>query len=139
MSMDSSRKNIVDLPDEVLVTIFKKLANTDILYSLIGVNQKLEKVACDITFTKTIDLIKTLSNKSMNSKVNAILDRFCFQVLPRIHEDVECFAVQGSIFQRILQASSYPNLHKLILDQMNLISICQIFNGTLLDLRMLKK
>lgn len=54
MSVSDSMINIVDLPDEMLLTIFNKLRNIDMLYSLVGVNRKLDTVACDINFTRTI-------------------------------------------------------------------------------------
>ncbi|CAF2954104.1 unnamed protein product [Rotaria sp. Silwood2] len=139
MNMNNSITNIVDLPDEVLLSIFKKLNNIDMLYSLVGINQKLENVACDITFTRAVDLITISSNELNNSKSNAILDRFCLQILSRIHNNVECLAVQAPIFQRVLHASSYPNLRKLILVQMDLNIASHIFKGMLLDLLMSKK
>jgi hypothetical protein len=40
--MNNSIVNIVDLPDEILLTIFKKLDNLDVLYSLVGVNTELD-------------------------------------------------------------------------------------------------
>jgi hypothetical protein len=55
--MNNSTVGIVDLPDELLLTIFKKLDNFDVLYSLMGVNKKLDSVACDINFTRSVDLM----------------------------------------------------------------------------------
>jgi hypothetical protein len=55
--MNNSTVGIVDLPDELLLTIFKKLDNFDVLYLLMGVNKKLDSVACDINFTRSVDLM----------------------------------------------------------------------------------
>jgi hypothetical protein len=38
--MEYSRIQLNDLPDEILMIIFKKLANADVLYSLSGVNKR---------------------------------------------------------------------------------------------------
>ncbi len=54
MRMNNSIVGIVDLPEEILLTIFNKLNPIDTLYSLLGVNQKLDKVACDIPFTQSL-------------------------------------------------------------------------------------
>jgi hypothetical protein len=53
--MKHSIISIVTLCNELLPTILKKLNNSDVLYSLIGVNKKLDKLARDITFTRSID------------------------------------------------------------------------------------
>ncbi|CAF4007103.1 unnamed protein product, partial [Rotaria magnacalcarata] len=74
--MNNSMIRIVDIPEEMLLAIFKKLNNIDILYSLVGVNQKLDKVACDIGFTRTIDLTMSSSDEAEYSGTNTILDRF---------------------------------------------------------------
>ncbi|CAF5218449.1 unnamed protein product, partial [Rotaria magnacalcarata] len=74
--MNNSMIRIVDIPEEMLLAIFEKLNNIDILYSLVGVNQKLDKVACDISFTRTIDLTMSSSDEAEYSGTNTILDRF---------------------------------------------------------------
>ena len=37
--------NILDLPDEILLSILNKLNNIDILYSLVDVNQRFDRLA----------------------------------------------------------------------------------------------
>ncbi|CAF1483700.1 unnamed protein product [Rotaria sordida] len=88
MNMSDSIVSIFDLSDEILLTIFKKLNNFDALYSFGGVNRKLDNGACDITFTRAIDLMITSSNGANNSKTNAIFDRSWIYILPRIHDNV---------------------------------------------------
>ncbi len=69
--------SILDLSDEILLTIFKKLNNVDVLYSLVGVNKKLDKLIRDVVFTRSLDFVATLSNEENDSRINSILDRFC--------------------------------------------------------------
>ncbi|CAF1360538.1 unnamed protein product [Rotaria sordida] len=102
MNMDNSFVNIVDLSNEMLFYIFKKLNNFDVLYSMVGVNEKLDNVACDRTFTQSIDLTSISSNEKDDSKTNAILDRFCLHILPRIHDNIECLTVDACFLKRIL-------------------------------------
>ena len=136
--MNDSNVSIVDLPDEILLIILKKLTHFDVLYSLVGVNQKLDNVACDIKFTRAVDLMMISSNGANNPITNVILDRFCMHILPRIHNNVESFIIQASFLQRILQTSNYRNLHKLTLINLKLDMASQIFNGMLFDFPILK-
>jgi hypothetical protein len=131
--------SILDLPDEILLTIFKKLKNFDVLYSLVGVNQKLDNVACDVNFTRAVDLMAISSDGASDSRTNAILDRLCMDILPRIHDNVECLTVQACFLQRVLHARGYLNLTKLTLIDLALRMGSDIFNGMLLDLSMTKK
>jgi len=138
MSMNNSIISLVDLPDEMLLTIFNKLNNIDVLYSFVGVNQKLDKVACDINFTRAVDLVMISSNKDVSSRTNAILNRFYMHILPRIHKNVECLTIQAFSLERMLQASNYPNLRKLTLINLKLTMASHICKGTLLILSILK-
>ncbi len=47
MNIESS---CVDLPDEILLIIFKKLNNVSLLYSLLSINKRLDKVLQDNIF-----------------------------------------------------------------------------------------
>jgi hypothetical protein len=131
--------SIVDLLDEILLTIFKKLDDFDVLYSLVAVNQKLNNVACDINFTRAVDLKTISSNEGDDVRNNAILDRFCMYILPRIHDNVECLTVQACFLQHALYADHYLNLRKLSLVNLELKMTFCIFKSTLFDLSMSKK
>jgi hypothetical protein len=139
MSMNDSFVNIVDLPDEILLTIFKKFDYFDVLYSLVGVNQKLDNVACDISFTRCLDLMKISSDEADDSRTNSILDRFCMHILPRIHDKVECLTIQACFLQRVFHASNYLKLRRLILANLQLKMAPDIFFSMLFDLLMFKK
>ena len=127
--MDSFNVSILDLLDEILLTIFEKFNNIDLLYSLIGSNQKLDQVACDINFTKAIDLATVSSNDRSDSRLNTMVDRFCTYILPRIHNNVESLSVQTSLFQHILHASNYPKLHKFTLLNLEMDMTSHMFNS----------
>ena len=137
--MSNSIVSIVDLPDEILITIFKKLHNFDVLYSLVGVNKKLDNVACDVNFTRSVDLMTILSDGLDDSRTNAILDRFCMDILPRIRNKMECLTIQACFLQRVYHASNYLNLRSLTLISLELKMAPDIFFSMLLDLSMFKK
>ncbi|CAF0979151.1 unnamed protein product [Adineta steineri] len=81
--MTHSTADILTLSDEILLNIFNELDNMDVLYSLIGVNRILDRVARDTSFTQSLDFLKILDNTN-NLKINFILDRFCLDIIPRI-------------------------------------------------------
>lgn len=80
----STGMSILDLSDEILFTIFNKLNNVDVLYLLIGVNEKLDKLIQDVVFIRSLDFVTTLSDEENDSRINSILDRFCIDTLPQI-------------------------------------------------------
>ncbi len=93
--MNHSTIDILALCDEMLLAILNKLNNMDVLYSLMNVNQKLDKLAQDATFTRSVDLVTITSNEHNNSKrsqywIDFVLI-FCLEfntilnVLPLIH------------------------------------------------------
>ncbi|CAF3937496.1 unnamed protein product, partial [Rotaria sp. Silwood1] len=72
------------------------------------------------------------SNEGDVSTTDAILDRFCSDIIPRIHNNMESLTVQASLLQRVLHANSYPNLHKLTLVNLKLSTDSHIFDENLL-------
>lgn len=79
----------------------------DVLYSLIGVNRKLDRLAQDITFTQCIDLIRILSNESNDSRNKSILDRFCFDILPRIQDNIQSLILDPLSIDRVFRIGNY--------------------------------
>ncbi|CAF5124585.1 unnamed protein product, partial [Rotaria sp. Silwood1] len=127
--MNYSTVNIVDLCDDILLVILNKLNNIDVLYSLIGVNRKLDRLAQDITFTQSIDLVEISSNEENNSKKKSILDRFCIDIIPRIQHNIESLTLDPLLIDRVLYIGNYSNLHKLTLVNLQLEVASRIFNG----------
>jgi hypothetical protein len=127
--MNHSTVNILALCDEMLVAIFNKLNNIDVLYSLIGVNQKLDRLARDISFTQSVDLLTISSNKDNHLRINSILDRFCFEILPRIRHNIECFTLDSFSIDRVLSIGNYPKLHTLTLINLQYEEASHLFIG----------
>ncbi|CAF5186028.1 unnamed protein product, partial [Rotaria magnacalcarata] len=111
--MENSCNQFNELPDEILMIIFKKLYNIDILYSLLGVNKRLNKIVKDFVFTSCLTLTTCLNNDLHYFLNNSMLDRFCFQILPQIHDKVKWINVESSSMKRILLSTNYPNLNGL--------------------------
>jgi hypothetical protein len=127
--MKYSTVNILDLCDEVLLVILNKLNNIDVLYSLIEASRKLDRLARDITFTQSVDLVPISSNEHDDSINKSILDRFCSSIIPRIQHNIECLTLDPLSIERVLYIGNYSKLHKLTLVNLQFEIISRIFNG----------
>ncbi|CAF5104953.1 unnamed protein product, partial [Rotaria magnacalcarata] len=109
--MNQSSVHLLDLPDEMLLNILKKLDNVDVLYALFGIDSgRLNSLAREETFSRTLNLVSILHNTTM---VDSILDRFFNYILPQVHDNVECLIVEPTFMERILLAAHYQNLTEL--------------------------
>ncbi|CAF2080803.1 unnamed protein product [Rotaria magnacalcarata] len=105
--MEGLPVELTDLPDEILLLILKKLDNTKVLYSFIGVN----KLVHDSIFTNRLTVARCFSDDGpWPQSNNQILDQFCLQILPTIHHRIEWLNVEPSSLERILLCTNYPNL-----------------------------
>ncbi|CAF3919251.1 unnamed protein product, partial [Rotaria sordida] len=112
--MEYSCIELNDIPCEILLIIFQKLDNIDVLYSLHDLNKQLNKIIGDPIFTTSLNFVKWSSNKFINKlSSNVILNRFCLQILPDISIKIKWFHLESSSIKRILRAANYPNLYGL--------------------------
>lgn len=113
--MECSDIQLLNFPDEILMTILKKLNNVEVLYSLMNVNMRLNQIVCDSTFTSEISLMEVDSSFNLTSSLSdVVLDRFCLEILPKIHDKIQWIKVETSSMERVLRAAkNYPNLHQL--------------------------
>jgi len=112
--MSKSLVQLDDLPDEILMHIFKKLYNNEVLYSFIGVNQRLNRIVHDPIFTRYLYLYKYFTYDNFTDPLpDPILDRFCSKILPEIGHQVTTLFVEATSMERILHATNYSNLNNL--------------------------
>ena len=128
MNINHSTFPILDLPDEILFKILNKLSNTDALYSLTGVNQRLDRLVRENSYTKSIDLVKILSSKRRSSRKQSIIDRFCFDILPRIRSNVQNLTLDPLSIAHVLSVGYYPKLSQLVLINIQLKNLSHLFN-----------
>ncbi|CAM4834568.1 unnamed protein product [Rotaria magnacalcarata] len=104
--MNQSNVHLLDLPNEVLLIILRKLNNIDVLYSLLDINnRRLDILAQDKIFTDVLNFVD-IDNMSL-------IDRFCIDILPRIHDNIKSIILEPVLMERILLATVYPNLTEL--------------------------
>ncbi|CAF3425187.1 unnamed protein product [Rotaria socialis] len=112
--MDRSNVTFLDLPDEILLIILKKLDNMDVLYSLLDVdNQRLDTIILDKAFTKTLNFVLTTIADDVLSIADSMLNRYCSNILPKIDHNVTSLILEAEAMERILLAADYPNLTEL--------------------------
>ena len=99
--------SLLDLPNEILFIILKKLNNVDVLYSLFGINnQRFVTLVQDDVFINSLNFVRTLITASK-------IDRFCTYILPQRHHYIKKLILETTSMERILLAGSYPNLTSL--------------------------
>jgi hypothetical protein len=54
--MEPSNKDILDLPDEMLLAIFNKLNMIDVFYSLVDINERFNRLIFDPFSIHNLDL-----------------------------------------------------------------------------------
>ncbi|CAF3413958.1 unnamed protein product [Rotaria sp. Silwood2] len=125
--MNQCNINLLDLPNEILLIILKKLDNTDVLYSLFDINnQRLDNILQRNTFTNSLNFVLTTLTDDILSISDPILDRFCKNILPRIHYNVKSLILNSFSMERILLAGDYPNLTELKIYNFN-EKICLLY------------
>ncbi|CAF4344834.1 unnamed protein product [Rotaria socialis] len=113
---NNNQKNILDLPNEILFIIFKKLNMVDVLYSLVDVTQRFDQIILNPLYICNLDMT-TMTMKScfefIYSIDNKVLDRICKTILHRIHHQVNELTVEQHSMERVLHTINYPALHSL--------------------------
>ena len=127
--INNSKMCLLDLPNEILMKIFKNLSNMDILYSLTGIDvERLDLLVQSEIFTNTLNFVSNDSD-TICSINDSILDRFCLNILPRIQYNVRYLIVEIGSMERILLAGEYPNLIKLKIFNLNEEILSQYLTG----------
>jgi hypothetical protein len=128
--MNLCKINFLDLPNEILLIILKKLDNVDVLYSLFDVyNQRLDNILEKDTFTNTLNFVLTTMTDDILPVSDPILDRFCISILPRIHYNVKSLILSSKSIERIFLAADYPNLSELKIFNFNGQIASRYFTG----------
>ncbi|CAF0902392.1 unnamed protein product [Adineta steineri] len=100
--MNQFDTDLLDLPNEILLIILKKLDNIDVLHSLFGIGKhRIEILLQDDIFTNSLNLVTT------SSIIDLKLERFCNDILPRSHHCIRKLILETSSMERILLAVSY--------------------------------
>ena len=130
--MKYSSAQFNDLPDEILLIILKKLKKINVLYSLIGVNKRIDRIVHDSIFTSSLTLFDYLSYGRIYPLPNLILERFCSEIIPKIHQKIEWLDLEPLSMKHILLSAKYPNLFGIGLYNIEKATCFNLFKGKLL-------
>ncbi len=125
--MEKSCTQSEDLPNEILSMIFKKLDNCYVLYSFMGLNQRFDKILNGSIFIRNLTLIKSI-DISLYQSTDTILDRFCLEILPKIHDKIEQINIELSFLDRIL-LTNYLNLRTITLYNIPLATVEELISS----------
>ena len=74
--------------------------------------------------------VRWLPHKYINLLSSQImLNRFCSEILPDIHQNIQCLDLESSPMKDVLCTANYPNLHTLGLYNINEQSVRSLFTG----------
>lgn len=62
LNLNYSMASLEDLPDELLIMIWNKMNNLDVLFSFMGINKRFDKLVHDMNYTHSIQLFDKDSN-----------------------------------------------------------------------------
>ncbi|CAF1529638.1 unnamed protein product, partial [Rotaria sordida] len=88
--MEQPFMQLIDLPDELLLMVFK-----------------------NPTFTNHLTLMRCSSNDDIYPMRKKTINRFCLQILPQIHHKIQWLNIEALSMKRILLSNEYPNLYGL--------------------------
>ena len=128
--------NILDLPNEILLIISKKLNTVDALYSLVDVNERFDELVLDSLHIRNLDVVSMIIKSNFDRTIsidNRVLSRICEKILPRIHHQLNELTVEQHSMKRILLTVNYPQLYSLSLVNFQEEILFQYLTGTLLN------
>jgi hypothetical protein len=106
--------NILDLPDEILEFILNQLKTIDICYSLVGVNQRFNRLTLNSRYIHDLDFaIESITNRHSSMCID-ILDRICEEILPQINQKITRLTLEPFSIERVLGTVYYPQLYSLL-------------------------
>ena len=138
-NMGCASVQLDDLPDEILIIIFQKLSSSTLFCSLKTVNKRFNRLVHDSIFTNRLTLVRFIREHLFQEPLlrrllvfpllDRVLDRFCLQILPEIHEKVQWLCLESSSMERVLRATDYPNLSALSLWDIDTDDAKNLFSG----------
>jgi hypothetical protein len=144
MDTKYSSIRLTDLPDEILMIIFKKLTNIELFYSLMNVDPRLDGILNESIFTRRLILVRFISHRLVNPRslapyyvyplLDSILDRFCESILPKINVKVGWLELESTSMERVLHAANYPNLFGVVIYNIQTERALQVFSGKIFHL-----
>ena len=130
---NNNKVNILDLPNEILLFILNKLKTIDVLYSLVDINKRFNRLIFNSLHIRNLDttnmVMKSYFNRNFSMDKNVIL-RISEKILPRIFHQLNELIVEQNSLKHILTVN-YPQLDSLSLVNFQKEILFQYLTGTL--------
>lgn len=134
---NSNEMNILDLPNEVLLIILEKLKIIDVLYSLVDVHQRFDRIIFDLIDIRDVNLVRTMDMYSLTncsySIDQQVIDTFCHRIFFRICDKIRHLTVEYNSIKAILSCCTYPQLDSLTLVNCKGERLCEDLEGMTLS------
>ncbi|CAF1121085.1 unnamed protein product [Adineta steineri] len=114
---NNNYSNIFDLPNEILFIIIKKLNISDVIYSLVDVNERFGRLLFDPFYIQNLNItlktMKPFCHRTFSIH-EQVLSNICENILPNIHDQVKQLAIEEHSIERIF-IYNYSQLYSLSL------------------------
>ena len=122
--------NILDLPDEMLLSIFHQCPAVDALNAFVDLHPRLDRIVCAPLLVRHLNFTVQSWNGEISAMQAQIVDRVSDTILPRINDRIAKFTLDPYAMRRVLTASiDYPSLSSLSLLNFPLQAIVQQLTG----------
>ena len=125
--------NLLNLPDELLLCIFGKLSRPEVLYSLMDVHQRLDRILLHPSYLRALDF-SMLWSESQSTQQHHFDNRISQRIIPRIHQQVHELILNDIALQQVLHTFEFPQLRSLSLQLDRCETFVKCLKGTLCHL-----
>ena len=125
--------SLLGLPGELILYILNKMNAIDALFRLSGIHERLDKHRFDPLYVRELDFTDTTWDGKISPMDELIINRVSSTVLSRINEKITKLTVEPRAIDRLLNATSYPNMISLSLTNFTKRGLCQHLTGTRTD------
>lgn len=121
--------NVLDLPDEVLLSIFNKLSMVDVFYSLVYVNKRFNRLTLDPFYIHNLNLTGEYSSLQQTSRLDSKeMCKIFKNILLRIHHYIYKLTVPSNLIEYIINVD-YPQLQSLALTNFTQKKLLECLTG----------
>jgi hypothetical protein len=107
--------NLLDLPNEILLFILKKMNVVDALFRQSGLHSRLDQLLFDHVYVRELDFTIKSWDDSISPMNDLIIDRVCEKILPYINDKIIKLTLEPNSIERVLRVVDYPKLSSLSL------------------------
>ena len=129
----TKRSHLIDLPDEILLLLFKELPMLEVLCIFTDVYEWLNRIAHDSLYFHHLDLTGLSADSPRChrpfSAAEEVQLRLCETVHPLIHDQVHRIIVKSDSMKAILAAANYPQLYSLSIENFKVELLHHCFTG----------